>query len=125
MKRLAFLIILFAISITACNKDKSKTDLLTDNAWIEINPQDTCNPDDELKFNANNTLKITAENLKCDFYLGDISGTWKFLSDETNLEVSLSTPFGIIKDTSEIITLTETSFTMQDSDGETTKFKHK
>jgi len=125
MKKLAFLIILFAISITACNKDKSKTDLLTDSVWIEINPEDACNSDDELKFNDDNTLKLTAGDLKCDFDLGDISGTWKFLSDETELELSLGTPFGIIKDTVEIITLTETSFTWKDSDGETTKFKHK
>ncbi len=127
MKKLALLVVIFVIALSACNKDKSKTDLLTSAPWKYVNPDEPCNADDIITFKDDNSFSQTAGSKKCDFDLGDLSGSWKFLSDETELEITLTVPlFGTVIDTAKIVALTETLLELEGEDGDpNTKFEHK
>ncbi len=136
------LLLLAATTFTACkkDKDKSRTDLLTEKEWLyvangrddnndgilqedEKNLED-CEVDDSFKWNADGTVESRDNTIRCGS--GDATDifTWKFQNNETEVVLSSGR---LIK----IKTLTETTLeiTSEELDGSSSNklisiFKH-
>jgi hypothetical protein len=96
------LVIVAAIVLVSCSKDDdkpSKTDLLTAKSWsttkyemkgsdVTADYRDACNDDDISQFLKDGSYKDDIGTVKC--YDGDTnsSGTWKWLENETILQIN-------------------------------------
>jgi hypothetical protein len=125
--KLLFCVSILAITFLSCSKDKdetkSKTQLLTAHTWVYNEYFTNYNQSSTIlqykKGKSNNMLDLTGDVLtfkadgtfsRIDYMGQPQSGTWQFLSNETQL----STIEGGVTHTSNIILLNENMFTWHD-----------
>lgn len=99
-------VLLFTLSCKKNSSSKSKTELLTQKAWVQSNQEigsggnwqtdpvfastEACNKDDHFVFKADKTYEVNEGATKCDESAKDIieQGNWNFEDNETKLNFS-------------------------------------
>ncbi len=134
MKKTVFTITAMGIlaALACCKKKdtqpgpKSRTELLTGHEWrsdYSVNAAgDTlkvtkpCQKDNTVLFGRDGSYLVKA-NEKCEEWDSDITGTWRFLDNESAVEIIINLPGKTQNDTASIVSLTEDELVLKNKNG--------